>query len=175
MVFFLHLLVIRYWKSVGVVIKCCLLILWPSSRTTVLVSFHNRHTLNQRYTQMKALSPKLKIKCKSLVAFGNQECFIMHNSFCCVEAVSWDKLLKQMRSKRKTNAEIKGYQLFTYIVIYLLFYFFIFQTKNNNKVVDLNVKKCNWSKHSHLQSELYEEIQGFNLGMHRFENVARYR
>ncbi len=83
----------------------------------MLVSFHNRHTLNQRYTQMKALSPKLKIKFKSLVAFGNQECFIMHNSFFCVEAVSWDKLLKQTRSKRKTNAEIKGYQLFTYIVI----------------------------------------------------------
>lgn len=108
MVFFLHLLVIRYRKSVGVVIKCYLLILWPSSRTTVLVSFHNRHTLTQRYTQMKALSPRLKIKFKSLVPFGNQECFIMHNSFCCVEAVSWDKLLMQTRSKRKTNAEIKG-------------------------------------------------------------------
>ncbi len=110
---------------------------------------------------MKALSPKLKIKFKSLVAFGNQECFIMYNSFCCVEAVSWDKLLKQTRSKRKTNAEIKGYQLFTYIVIYLLFYFFIFQTKNYNKVVDLNVKFLNRSRNSHLQSELYEKNRDF--------------
>lgn len=83
----------------------------------MFVSLHNRHTLTQRHTQMKALSPRLKIKFKFKVPFGNQECFTMNSSFWCVEAVSLDKLLKQTRSMAKPWQKLRD-RIYLNILLY---------------------------------------------------------